>query len=359
MSSPSRLPLPETLSSVLILILLAVAALLWTLAPEFYYRISQEDGPLEWATFWAFLLAALLAFGAIPGRPSGGAPWRTLYLAAFGIGCLAVAAEEISWGQRLFTYRPPELFLADNFQQELNLHNLADTSTRKAMLTGLLIGFGVLFPLLGQVPSVAHWFRQQEVPAPAPAIIPGFVALALLYLAYPMESTGEWVEAGTGLGFLLPAVGYLGRLRTAWLPAVGSLPILLGILTPPLLAGTPDPTKIDLAMVEASALAQDVKARRLRSRCGVHKRLYTFVEEFGSGDLSRGAWGQLEDTDDETSARRQYFLDPWNLPYWIRHACRDGRPTAIYVYSFGPNRRRDSSARGIQPDDVGSYASRP
>ena len=107
---------------------------------------------------------------------------------------------------------------------------------------------------------------------------------------------------------------------------------------------------------ESSALAQDVQSKKLRSRCGVHKRLYTFVEEFGSGDLRRGAWGQLEVSDERTAGRYQYFLDPWNLPYWIRHVCRDGRTSAAFVYSFGPNRRRDSGREVVRPDDIGSYA---
>jgi hypothetical protein len=58
--------------------------------------------------------------------------------------------------------------------------------------------------------------------------------------------------------------------------------------------------------------------------------------------------------------RADFFLDPWNSPYWVRHVCSDDRTQrAIYVYSFGPNRKRDSSAWEIVEDDLAAWVSRP
>ena len=51
--------------------------------------------------------------------------------------------------------------------------------------------------------------------------------------------------------------------------------------------------------------------------------------------------------------RADYFLDPWNSPYWIRHRCSSERQR-IVVYSFGPNRRRDSGPWEPGGDDIGS-----
>ena len=48
-------------------IVIAVAGVAWLLttsAPELYYQLVQEDGSLEWATFWAFLLAAGMGYSA-------------------------------------------------------------------------------------------------------------------------------------------------------------------------------------------------------------------------------------------------------------------------------------------------------
>jgi hypothetical protein len=101
--------------------------------PDLYYRSSQEDEALEWVTFWAFLFASIYyILGArLDRRRRGGLPWFHIGLATF---CLFVALEEISWGQRLIGYRAPEVFLARNFQQEFNLHNIVDDGLRRALL---------------------------------------------------------------------------------------------------------------------------------------------------------------------------------------------------------------------------------
>jgi hypothetical protein len=352
----SHLTVLDMAGSTLILLTIAAAALLWSEFPETYRRIIQEDGPVEWMTFWAFALAGGVALAAFPWKSLRQHRFQAIYLLAFGLGCLAIALEEISWGQRLVGYQPPERFLAENFQQEFNLHNLAGTATRKAMLTGLLVGFGVLFPLLGRLPPTARWLGNLGIPAPSLALVPGFAALTFFYLEYPIESTGEWVELGAGIGFLFPAAGYLAGAQLPGRLAIGILPIALGAITPFLIVPAADPTKIRIAEAETRALAADLKDRRLRTRCGVHKRLYTFIQEYGSGALNKGAWGRLEGSVKADATRRLYFLDPWNLPYWVRHVCHDGRTTAAFVYSFGPNRRRDSSRHAVRPDDIGRYA---
>ena len=57
--------------------------------------------------------------------------------------------------------------------------------------------------------------------------------------------------------------------------------------------------------------------------------------------------------------RAAYFLDPWNSPYWIRDRCeRREERRSVFVYSFGPNRVRDSTRFEIREDDVGAYLRR-
>jgi hypothetical protein len=359
MNNSHRAVTPALLSSGLIGLTAGMALLLWADFPELYRDIIQEDGPIEWMTFWAFAAAGGLALLALMRQPFRERPFRSVYFLAFGLGCVAVALEEISWGQRLFGYQPPETFLAENFQQEFNLHNLADTTTRKALLLGLLVGFGVLFPALGRVPFTARWLESLGVPVPSVAMVPGFAALIYLYLTYPMENTGEWVELGAGIGFLFAALSYPAQMSLPGWLATAVLPLALGVLTPYLALAGSDPERIAAAEAETRALAADLRDRRLRSRCGVHKRVYTFIQEYGAGNLNKGAWGSLAPPGEDDATRRRYFLDPWNLPYWIRHVCRDGRTSSVFVYSFGPNRRRDSGREAVRPDDIGSYAAGP
>ncbi len=52
-------------------------------------------------------------------------------------------------------------------------------------------------------------------------------------------------------------------------------------------------------------------------------------------------------------ARADFFLDPWNSPYWIQHDCsRRSDGELVMVYSFGPNRRRESTEWEVGGDDI-------
>lgn len=359
--------------------MLTVAGLAWALAawlPGTFEGLAQEDGPVEWITFWAFAVAGMLTLAnprlrRPPSATQTVGPLTRPFLILFGIGALLVALEEISWGQRLLGYRPPDVFLRDNFQQELNLHNLADAGTRGALLMGLLFAFGVAYPLLCRTPPASRWLEVLGVPELPLTVLPGFTALLVTYAAYPRTYTGEWVELGAGIGFLHAALIYRER-RGGW-PTFAVLGVVMaaGLLTPLGQAALTDPARSEIARLETAALADDFARKRYRSRCGVHKRLYTFVTEYGGSRFEDTAFGALtlgetltvgetRDSREAELARRRYFLDPWNLPYWIRHSCsRDRQTSTAYVYSFGPNRRRDSTAEALLPDDVGAWISRP
>ena len=337
--------------SVLLLAVIPVAALLEAYFPVAYGVAVQEDSLVEWTTFWAFLGASVAALSAIRTAPSR---WFTVYAVGFGLGCLLIALEEISWGQRVFGYRPPELFLAANAQQELNLHNLVVTDARKAALVTLLVGFGVVFPLAGRVAPLRRWLAKTAIPLPSLLMVPAFLGMAVFYLWYPLRSTGEWVEFMAGLGFLWAALEL--RSHGAALSAQQAIvawcaPLLLGLVTWVIPTTHVSAERIELAQLESKALAADFRNGRLRSRCGVHKRLYTFVSEYGAVDFDEGEYAALAGTD---AGRRSYFLDPWNLAYWIRHKCSaDGRQRVVFVYSFGPDGRRNSTAHAIAGDDIG------
>ncbi len=102
-------------------------------------------------------------------------------------------------------------------------------------------------------------------------------------------------------------------------------------------------------------MRRDFASRRVRSGCGVHKRLYTFATEYGQRDLFAGEFARLTDQG-LPDQRAAYLLDPWNYAYWLRDACAEGeRQRTAYLYSFGPNRRRDSTKWEIRGDDIAVY----
>jgi hypothetical protein len=346
--------------------LLAVAASLAGGLPDLYQEIVQEDHLLEWATFWAFVGAAgwSLLRARSARRRSGATPWFEVGLALF---CLLVALEEISWGQRLLGFRPPAYFLAENYQQEFNLHNTMGDRLRELGFLGVCWGYGVILPLLQRIPRIDDTSKRWGVLGPPIEIVPTFAATALLYQLYPWSHSGEWAEAMLGAGMFFSAALQAGDARPA-----ASRPSRLAsacIVTAMLAIGStvlvssqgaePDPARLEAARIELAALQADIAEAKTKTRCGIHKRMYTFVEAYGQGHLFDGEFAALTSRG-LPAERARFFLDPWDSPYWIQHACsNDRRRRAVFVYSFGPNRRRESNDWEILGDDLGAWISRP
>jgi hypothetical protein len=355
----------------------------------------QEDGWVEWATFYSFAAAAAVSSVALRrsfGRPdvapiprlASGSRWLyrmgLLGLAAF---CAFVALEEISWGQRIFGFEPPEMFLAENFQQELNLHNmlkgkeLAGVDLESRTLVAIIaLGYGVVLAGVGEL---ARRTRRLDHPLlrvlPPIALSPWFAGVALVEIAYPISLAGEACELVLGLLFAVDAVWRDGgslsdsigararrwRITACAAAAVLALSLATGPLLERLVFGT-DQERSTVARAEVAALRRDIAAAgTVRSRLlrkNVHKRLFTAVRS-GYLDLAGGEFlgGRATPADPRADSPRQdrlgYFLDPWNNAYWIHYRKRTRQVT---VYSFGPNRRRDSELDGRQPlggDDIG------
>ena len=348
----------------LVLLTFVVAALLAAYNEPLYHLVVQEDEYLEWATFWGFLVAAGIYFSSAGRRfkVARQFPWFLYGLALF---CFLVAMEEISWGQRLLGYKAPDFFLEQNYQQELNLHNVIDTSLRKLVLKVILLGYGVVLSVLSLWPPVKKILERLHIVAPPPMLIVSFLAMFVVYTLYPWSHTGEWVELTMAFGFVFAAL--FGRVsvqsETKAILIVFALVWALAGLTVNVVryAHAVDPERLDMAGLEIEALRQDFASSRLHTRCGIHKRLYTFARKYQQPYLFEGEFFQLVESQDE-GARAEYLLDPWNSAYWIRHKCSGGREVR-FIYSFGPDRRRNSSAWEIGDettggDDIGAYLER-
>jgi type II secretory pathway pseudopilin PulG len=332
-------------------------------SPETFYQAVQEDEWLEWGTFWAFIVAGALFLRAAWVQRSTGVsvPW---FLAGLGLFCLLVAMEEISWGQRVFGYRPPTYFLEHNFQQELNLHNVIGTGVRKDSLRLILLGYGVAFPLLARIPLVRRLLARFAMEAPPIGLTPAFLATFLTYQSYPFDFAGEVVEFMMGLAFAFAALASAYGL--AW--ARPRLPMALAACTIAVLVlgianaavsrreRASSPAAMQNARTELEALRQDFLEEaafwggRLPTKCGLHKRLYSFMEKYDETFLIEGRFAALQ-SQGLPEERAAFLVDPWNTAYWVRDSCKGDR--VVFVYSFGPNRRRESTEREIRGDDVG------
>jgi hypothetical protein len=358
-------------ANVLTLAAAAAAAAFLARNPDLYYQSVQEDEWLEWASVWAFLGATALALRcAVRQRRSrSGFPWFLLGLSAF---CFAVAMEEISWGQRILGYRPPTYFLEHNYQQELNVHNVVAKDLRTLALKAVIVGYGVVLPVLVRIPGLGARLRRFGVLAPPAALVPAFLGTYLLYGRYPWKFTGEGDELMLGLGFLLGLL--LDRLESGRTPAprrrgvvglvtAAALVLAAGALSAAWSRERRDahPENLEAARMEMEALRRDFVDARIPSGCGLHKRLYTFVEASDAEALRRGSHAALR-RQGLPEERLEFLLDPWNSPYWIRDACSDDRQRRrIMIYSLGPNRMRDSNAWETGGDDIGTvvFEARP
>ncbi|MFQ5634753.1 MAG: hypothetical protein ACE5G3_05430, partial [Gammaproteobacteria bacterium] len=279
--------------------------------------------------------------------------------------CLFVAMEEISWGQRIIGYRPPAYFLELNYQQELNIHNIVHTDLRMLGLQATIFGYGVILPVAGFLPSVGRTLRRIGVIAPPAALIPSFLLTGIAHIAYPVKFTGEWVELMLALCFLFSALSThrpdSSDSRHGKTPGPGqAVAVWLAVMTVGVASATTtrhlrdaDPANVEAARKELDALRRDLLARE--SRCGLHKRLYTLAHLYDRQDLLTGEYSQLT-RQGMPEQRATYLLDPWNYAYWLRDNCAtEQHPRTTYLYSFGPNRRRDSTKWRLGGDDIAMF----
>lgn len=326
-----------------------LGAMLWygSVDPGSYRALLQEDQIVEWTTFWLFLAAGVLGLRRSIRR-------RHIFDGLVALFCLVVAGEEISWGQRLLGYAAPEFFLRENFQQEVNLHNLPQSVQPGSFLMLALAGYGVVLPLVARLRTGRALGSRLGATPPPLALLPWYLAAIALLWWYPLTLTAEWIESLSGALFMasigLPSIG-LSTTLTATVAMGAATMAATGALD----RGR-DEERITCAREEVRNLAGDVAGEAGLSRLWqprrVHKRLRSSIEE-GYMDPTQLDGFQAAlcagSTTDSTRVRRMYGIDPWGSPYWVLVERESPDSRRLTVYSFGPNRRRDLTGDG---DDI-------
>lgn len=90
--------------------------------------LTREDGLLEWTQFGCFagaVVAGLVATSRLRTQDRLAA----VLLLGFTLVALFAAGEEISWGQRVFSWRTPEALEELNHQGETTVHNIMPVQT--------------------------------------------------------------------------------------------------------------------------------------------------------------------------------------------------------------------------------------
>lgn len=370
----------DDLSRILFLDALALTVvLIGYFQPKLYSAVMVEDYIGEWITFYAFALAGIVALAYLWHHREDLKPSLSpgflfpLTVAAF---CLFVAGEEASWGQRILAFRPPDLFLERNYQQELNVHNLFKGDgflgiqiESKDLVMLICFLYGILLPLATRfIPTLQRLERY----SPRLCLAPYFMLIIATEEIYPISLTGEGCEMYLGIVFLThvtTAYPVTGRSSSRWrhafgLPALIAVTFLLGAITAPMLnvvvyradAEAVDRATVDLRLLQADFMNPDTDKKKILRKRRVHKRIYTAIQQ-DYFDLSEGSLflksRSVRSDENTPDGGETYYLDPWNNPYWVYY--KRSKRTAI-LYSFGPNRKRDSDLRrelGLAGDDVG------
>lgn len=212
------------LAGMLAPVLFAIAfAVLEARAKAISHRLAVEDGPLEWATAVFYALAGVAFLLAARGLRVG-----RIWTLGLAVLCLAVAGEEISWGQRVFGFATPEAIERVNVQREFSMHNLEGVHQNVRALA-LLFVLGVCFVVPATnalAPLLRRFYRQLEVPL-FPLVGVPWAATAIALMLFPriawgvadfwLDEAAEFLLAG---GFLIYGVSTQQRVVAA-APALG------------------------------------------------------------------------------------------------------------------------------------------
>lgn len=173
---------------------------LFIISPIWFFKVTDEDRPVEWFSALCLLVGSgLMIYFAVTKAQT-----RLVRVIALGIGLtfFVIGMEEVSWFQRVIRFDTPEL-LANNSQEEANIHNLDSSSFEEIYYLGG-------FVLLIAAPFIAARMRLQER-FPQIAIL--FPSMTVLVLSMPssLYNYHLWNRASTQVIFFgtLLIVGYV------------------------------------------------------------------------------------------------------------------------------------------------------
>jgi len=139
--------------------------------------VGNEDGIVEYMTFFSFLIAFFFFIRTFLIH-------RNVFFLLLALVFFMGAGEEISWGQRIFSFSTPESLNEINVQNEFNLHNIgifntynSDGSGKKTGIAKLLtIGFlykifwlsyGIILPVIVLISSkISVFVKRIRLPVP-------------------------------------------------------------------------------------------------------------------------------------------------------------------------------------------------
>jgi hypothetical protein len=174
---------------------LAVSVLiaLSRLSKPIYKFILHEDGPVESATFWFYVLAMLVGMAVMWIRQKSGHRWQALLFLVFAIAMFFCAGEEIAWGQRVFHYGTPAKLAEVNKQDEFTLHNIGGTLHILNVVILLVGGAGAAAYLVNQQLHLEHYLVDADFLVVPPFFLASWFLIASGYRLFRLT---VWRQPG-------------------------------------------------------------------------------------------------------------------------------------------------------------------
>jgi hypothetical protein len=175
----------------------AYIAVLVTGGKEAAANSLLEDGPFE--NFQFVLVFAAFAVGAyiLAKMPPRNTPWLLGWISLATLGCLFIAGEEISWGQRIIGWATPEGWADINTHKETNLHNLSGLLNN---LPKTLLEYGIYAGALG-IPLLQR-VKKSLVPEKFAVIYPAFLVSLPSVVMLIFLRVAKHFDKGMETGFL-------------------------------------------------------------------------------------------------------------------------------------------------------------
>ena len=175
--------------------------------------VIVEDGILEWTTVLAIGVAAAVSFGRLLAGFRTFGPMKKLLLLSIVVLAIFGIGEEISWGQRLLGFKTPQWFYENNYQRELNVHNLVIGDVRfhkdvfpKVLLLFFLLYLGVFVPLHNNSAKIRRLADAWGIPVPQNYQIVGYIAVIVIVEGFLKMATDGLPRRGELTEFIVSII---------------------------------------------------------------------------------------------------------------------------------------------------------
>ena len=191
-------------------VILLFVAVLCIIDPVVLGYLLMEDTPVEWTGFLCLIVSGYFWLKAVKYNADRRIIAGCICCAGLALLSLFVAGEEVSWGQRIFSYATPEFFRYHNVQKELTIHNLGFVWLHpKGFAVLFMITYGVMLPVVvALIKPIRRFATTHAIPIPPWGSSFGFLIAAWL-MTKPITGTddeiGELVFSFSLLGCSIAA----------------------------------------------------------------------------------------------------------------------------------------------------------